>query len=676
MAIIYMLPIALTLALLGGNQMHANSTKPLVEFTPGKPKIEVFSAEKGQKPVSRLLYGKFTEHLGTNVYNGAWAQILRNTGFEPGDYFGRPHATYPQIEGIALTWDSYGEGDVTYLLSTDRINSDTSQSIEVRKLDSPEVGIRQSVYLPLHRVNTFEVSLWVKGSVTNLYIVVQTVEGRELGSTRIAGISEQWKQHKAKFRLNTIGVSKGQELIFTVGLREPGTIFLDQCFLVPADNMRGFDPDVVRMMREAKLPLLRFPGGNFVSGYHWKDGIRPIDQRPMKKNPAWSGDEPNHVGTDEWMAFCELVGCEALICVNAGDGTPEEAADWVEYCNGDVSTRFGALRAKNGHPKPYGIKFWEVGNELYGDWQIGHCTAEEYAKRYREFHDAMKARDPNILFIANGQDVNWNEPIIREDADILRSLSTHCLMGSAIQTDPPKEDVFRSYMALPVWFEGQLREMGRRMAEGGVADPKVALTELQIFTKRPSLPSNRTLTEALFYAGVLNGAIRLRGLVEMVTHSALVNHGAGLEKDREYVFPHPVYLAEKLYSTQSGKWPVRIKVTCPRFTVEQLVDLPRVENAPYLDVVALLDDSGKELNLLVTNRHPKDAFTTEIVQDGFDAVPEVSMQTLAGNYMARNSFDRPDVMRIISGKTQGESGGLSYKFPASSLTCLTFAAAK
>ena len=647
--------------------MHADFTQP---------RIEIFAAEKAKTPVSRMLYGKFTEHLGANVYNGAWAQILRNTGFEPGDYFGSPHATYPQVEGVAFTWESYGKGDVTYSLSTDRINSDTSQSIEVRNLDSPEVGIRQKVFLPLHRTNKFELSLWVKGSVKTLCIAVQTVQGRELGSTSLTGISGKWKRHNAKLDLNTVGISKGQELVFTIGAREPGTILLDQCFLCPADTMRGLDPDVIRMMREAKLPLLRFPGGNFVSGYHWKDGIGPIDQRPVKKNPAWSGDEPNHVGTDEWMAFCELVGCEALICINAGDGTPEEAADWVEYCNGDVSTKLGALRAENGHPKPYGVRYWEVGNELYGDWQIGHCTAEEYAKRYRAFHDAMKARDPSILFIANGQDPEWNEPTVREDADILRSLSIHCLMGSGMPADTPKEDVFKSYMALPVWFEGQLREMGRRMAEVGVTDPKLALTELQIFTKHRELPTNQTLTEALMYAGMLNMAIRLDGLLELITHSALLNHGAGLLKQWELVFANPLYLAEKIYSAQSGKWPVRIQVTSPQFSVHQLVDMPAVENASYLDAVALLDDSGKELNLLVTNRHPKDALATEIRLDAFTAAPEVITQTLAGNYMARNSFERPDAVRLRAATIRRESDGLAYKFPASSLTCLHFKAAE
>jgi len=231
-------------------------------------------------------------------------------------------------------------------------------------------------------------------------------------------------------------------------------------------------------------------------------------------------------------------------------------------------------------------------------------------------------------------------------------------------------------MVLPIWFEGYLRGMGEQMARGGVKEPHLALTELQMFTKHWELPTNQTLTEALMYAGMLNTAIRLNGLLELITHSALLNHGAGLIKDRETVFANPVYYAEKLYSTQSGKWPVHIKVTSPQFSVHQLVDMPGVENAPYLDAVALLDDSGKELNLLVTNRHPKDALTAEIVLDGFDAQPVVVTQTLAGDYMARNSFERPDAVRIRSGKTRGESGGLTYKFPASSLTCLTFAAAR
>ena len=115
-------------------------------------------------------------------------------------------------------------------------------------------------------------------------------------------------------------------------------------------------------MTDVRLPMLRFPVGNFVSGYHWRDGIGPVDQRPILPNPAWPIIEWNDVGTDEWLQLCNLVGCEPLICVNAGDGTPQEAADWVAYCNSGTETPMGALRAANGRVQPYNVRRWEIGN--------------------------------------------------------------------------------------------------------------------------------------------------------------------------------------------------------------------------------------------------------------------------------------------------------------------------
>jgi len=671
--------------------MDNHKRSPLVEFVQGEPCIEVFAAEKSQTSASRYLYGKFSEHLWSNVYNGMWAQILHNTGFEPGKYFshgdeddrerrlgwteyatGLKGLVESYKDGVAFGWAKYGDGDATYSLDTDRVNSDTSQKVVVRSLKSPEVGVQQPIYLPLHRTNKYELSVWVKGSAKNLYIAIRTIDGRQLGKAEITGVTPEWKKHTARLDIDRQGIERGQALVLTLGIREPGTLWLDQCFLFPTDHRSGFDPDIIRMLRDSKLPLLRFPGGNFASGYHWQDGIGPIDRRPIRMNPAWSHDEPNHVGTDDWLKFCELVGCEPLICVNAGNGTPEEAAAWVEYCNGSKDTKYGALRAENGHPKPYNVKLWEIGNELYGSWQIGHCTPEEYAERYERFYKAMSAVDPTIKFIANGQYPEWNAPIIERNAKILRSLSIHCLMGEPIPAEADPEAVFRSYMALPVWFEGYLRSLGKQMADGGVADPHIALTELQMFTKKRELPTNQTMTEALFYAGMVNTGIRLDGLLELITHSALVNHGAGLRKDHEIVFANPVHWAHNLYSTQPGERPVRVRISSPQFSVERLHDLPAVENVSYLDAVALLDKSGDHLVLLVTNRHPTDALTAEIALNDFAHNSEVSVQTLAGHYMGRNSWEKPN--EVAAKKSTARTGAkcLTYAFPAASLTCLTF----
>ncbi|MGC2718700.1 MAG: hypothetical protein WA209_03875, partial [Candidatus Acidiferrales bacterium] len=140
----------------------------------------------------------------------------------------------------------------------------------------------------------------------------------------------------------------------------------------------GFRKDVLAAARDMGVTTLRWPGGDFASQYHWEDAIGPVQTRTRKFNAAWLEEESNHFGTDEFMAYCRKVGAEPYICINAGTGTIEEAANWVEYCNGTGNTQFANLRRKNGHSEPYGVRFWGLGNEVYGNWQIGHKNAEDY----------------------------------------------------------------------------------------------------------------------------------------------------------------------------------------------------------------------------------------------------------------------------------------------------------
>lgn len=682
----HLFAICLILLVLGGSAM---ASKPLVEFHNGdNARIEVFASERADKAISPYLFGEFTEHLGSNVYNGAWAQILENSGFEPAKYFSweeaagvekrlahdKEHGLLDSFKaGVACYWGRWGKGDVIYSPSDDRVNADQAQKIEIRSLESSHVGVLQPIYLPTHRTAKYEISLWAKGTVDGLQVDIRKEDGTGIGGVQLDGIGSDWKQFRATFEIETRGVEKFETLLLTIGVGKPGTLLLDQCMLFPADNLRGWDPDVIRFVKNSKITMLRFPGGNFVSGYHWKDGVGPVDKRPMSRNPAWGGDEPNHVGTDDWLAFCELTGCEPLICINAGNGTPEEAAQWVEYCNGSVDTEYGRLRAKNGHPEPYGVKYWEVGNELWGDWQIGHCAKEEYAKRYRAFYEAMKAVDPNILFIANGHDwLPWNEPVLKENPTTVRSLSIHTLIGNMIPDGTDPDTVYNSIMAYTKWYEGHLRAAGKQMTDVGIADPKLAITELQIFTNKGGWPANWNQAEAVFYAGIVNSAIRT-GMVEIITHSALVNHGGGLSKWRQVVCEQPVFLARKIYATQPGRWPVRLSITSPSFDVAELPGMPAVEDTPYIDAVALLDDSGKELTLLVTNRHPSEAISAEIAFDGFSPRTSVTVETLASNnYLDANSPGAPHVVKSKKSVIRTKPEGLTYTFPKHSLTRLRF----
>jgi alpha-N-arabinofuranosidase len=207
---------------------------------------------------------------------------------------------------------------------------------------------------------------------------------------------------------------------------------------------------------------------------------------------------------------------------------------------------------------------------------------------------------------------------------------------------------------------------------GGVEEPKFAVTELQIFTNRGSLPNNSTLSESLFWSGIVNTCIRSGGLVEMVTHSALVNHGGGLRKEREIVYPNPVYHARKLYSTQSGTIPIRIRVRCPMYNSSGRYS-PATSDVPYLDAIALVDDKDSELNLILTNRHPREVLDTHITLHGFDSSEDARVQTLTGaSYMSRNEWDNPNEVKLRESSLRIQGKELKYSVPAHSIVLLTF----
>ena len=478
--------------------------------TDDKARIQVDCTWRADRPINRLLFGKFTEHLGRNIYNGMWAQILQNSSFADWSYFSplwnqaqSRHASEFPLDrmlaayecGLACWWLPYGSAAATYLIDwVEPFNSATSQRIEIPAA-APETGIAQAIYLPAHRIRSYTASFHARGQTDSLHIsLLEENTGATLARATVEGIDSEWKSFSAQLTIPQESLAPGTRVEFRIGLVDGSRIWLDQVFLFPDDHISGFDPDIIHLLKESKLPLLRYPGGNFVSGYHWMHGIGPLHQRRVRANPAWATIESNHVGTDEFMAFCRAVDCEPMICVNAGNGTPEEAASWVEYCNGSTATPNGQRRAENGHPEPYDVRFWEIGNEIYGGWQIGHCTAEEYAERYTAFRRAMLAVEPDIQLIANGQTLDWNRPLVERKGDQVRSLSLHTLIGGQAREEQDPEAVYRALMAYTTQYDEQLRQL-RHQASTTIADVSIAITELQVFTNVPHLPTNATQTE-------------------------------------------------------------------------------------------------------------------------------------------------------------------------------------
>ncbi len=202
----------------------------------------------------------------------------------------------------------------------------------------------------------------------------------------------------------------------------------------PLADENGFRKDYIEAMKELKVTNMRWPGGNFVMGYNWEDGIGPKDKRPARINLAWGGTDNNHVGTDEWFSLNKAMGSENIVCVNLGLGTIQDACNWLEYCNYKKGTYYSDLRIRNGHPEPYNVKIWDLGNEVDGaPWELGHKSAEDYVKIGREAAKAMMAVDNSIRLVASGssyyeptgQWVEWNRKVLAGLGDMISYISIH-----------------------------------------------------------------------------------------------------------------------------------------------------------------------------------------------------------------------------------------------------------
>ncbi len=627
--------------------------------------------DTGQKsnPVSRHLFSKFTEHLGKNVYQGAWAQIIENPEFVPVNVWPKNGTNQPVMNelkraeeifqlnelkndahnGIAAFWQSPGKID-------GRLLKEGVRDFQHIKTYDEDATLQTGIFLPLHRTSEYEIAVTARSDKpTDICVQVLTVDLTPLGKIEFP-VNQEWNTTKRKMIISRTNHQKGTPYILQIGLEAGSEVEISRTLMFPEDHLEGWDPEVVQLMKEAELPMLRFPGGNFVSGYNWRDGIGPIEQRPVLPNPAWPVMEWNHVGTNEWMTFCRLIGAEPMICINAGNGTPEDAADWVKYCNDPASTEMGKLRADNGSVEPYNVKIWEVGNELCGPWQIGFTDGDGYAKRYEKFSKAMLNADPDIRLIANGliralekskaidrgRNAGWNDKLMKHNGTLVRSISVHSLVGGYLHDPADPVEVWKDLVAYAENYPEYLNDLvAEPMLNAGV-EPRVAVTELMDWPRHPQLGNVTSISGALWYSAMINVAIRSKGLIELITHSALLNHGGGLQKDRGVVFTDPVYWANYLYSTQPGTIPVKITSDTPTFDSSGDFIIKK-KNMPVLDAVALMDEKGKTCTIFLTNRSHDTGQKVSLSLREFKADKHVERVTIRCNDLAlRNTWKEPE----------------------------------
>ncbi len=447
----------------------------------------------------------------------------------------------------------------------------------------------------------------------------------------------------------------------------------------------GLRRDVLEEINALKVSIMRWPGGCFADTYHWQDGIGPRELRKVKKNRAWHSWGPklgpmhdNHFGSDEFMLFVRELNTEPYININFGSGTPEEAAHWVEYMNGAVSTEFGALRAKNGHPEPYNVKVWGIANEIWGNHEIGYCsTAENYAHRYVEFAQAMRAVDPSIKLVAVGTDFTmpqWNRPLMTIAGEYIDYLSLHVYIpGKFLATLSNSVKSFYNIIAGAFEIERRIEWVEKSIDESIGTKKKIGITLDEWgpwWNARQLYEGYYTLRDGLFAASVFEILHRHSNTVQMANYAQIVNVLPMIFTNSTDLYHNPIYLAFQIFSNYAEPYIVSSSVTGdtrlnPKYGIisETMI--------PYLGCSVTTNQAKNKLVIIGINRHHAHNLSTTINLAHFEPEPTAQIFELNGpSHSAYNFFNKKDEVTIHEKAFTSVASQFTYQFPAHSVTAL------
>lgn len=407
----------------------------------------------------------------------------------------------------------------------------------------------------------------------------------------------------------------------------------------------GFRRDVFQGAKDLNIGLLRWPGGNFSSNYHWRDGIGPRDKRPPRLEMAWGTVESNRFGTHEFLKYTEELGTEPYLCANLGTGSWEEAQQWVEYCNSGEDTAMTRLRKQNGRQQPFNVKYWGLGNEMDGPWQMGHRSAEDYGKFALEAAKLMKWTDPNVKLIAAGSSnfgagsdwTGWNRTVLeylKRHADYLalhlyvknldndfpefmasslelddRTKTAEGTIRNALSGEPGNRKIYIAWDEWNVWYRARgPKERGRKILE-----------------------ERYNLEDALVIATFLNSFINNSHIVKIANMAQLVNVIAPMFTSPEGMFLQTIYYPLQLFANHSKGKALELLVESPTYTSKRFGDVR------YLDTSAAYDNGNLILN--VVNRSKDQSLTADIETVNKDFSGTVSISEVNGpDIKAENDF--------------------------------------
>ena len=445
----------------------------------------------------------------------------------------------------------------------------------------------------------------------------------------------------------------------------------------PLADANGFRKDYIQQIKELKVSSVRWPGGNFVSGYHWEDGIGPKKDRPVLLDLSRTRKETNQMGTDEYAAFCALVGSANFICINGGTGTIEDAAHWVEYCNAPAGTRYADLRVKNGHAAPYAVKFWALGNEPDGPWQLGHKDKVDYVKFALEAAKTMRGVDKDIKLVAAGASnyplvtkqydpkdgwTDWDDYVLDQMAGTIDYLSLHRYVFQVLRgiEKPTFADQMSLGMEIDRIIEVTQGQIKKAMVKSGTDRP-IAISFDEYGARANGL------TGPLLLAQHLNAFIRHADIVKMANLTFLSSL-VGTTPEGDY--KNSLYAPFFLYSNHARGTALEVFTRCDTY------DNTVFKAIPYLDISAVLNTADGTLVVNVVNRSETAAIPADLeLQSGaYTGQGKVNLVT-ADSIEATNTA-KEEKVKLATSDLAFTGNRIAHTFPAHSLTQLEIALKK
>lgn len=595
-------------------------------------------------------------HLNGKVGVGTWMTKARFRNIKVTALDGKVlFEGLPEVPrySTARHWQGFGNGEV-YITDENPLNSRLCQFIGVRE---GEAGVRQSP-LCIRAGETYRGSVWVRGSAPNGLIVRLRDGERVIAEQKLPAPTDEWKEYPIEFK----PAETAEDATIEIAAIAPARVWIDQVSLMAESSIKtgGFRPDLLEAIKALKPPAIRWPGGCFASAYRWKDGIGPQHKRRVYPRHLWDDLEVNAFGTDEFIKLCRIVGAEPIIVINIGtkawngpDANEEEflqdAMDWVEYCNGPTTSKWGSVRAANGHPEPYNVKFWEIDNETW------HMGPEAYAEAVKRFATALKKVDPNIKIIACGSgglgwgDLRWNRIVIERCAEFIDYLSLH-----HYEWNP------NGFVGGPEAFERFIRENLKIITNSRNPNIKLFISEWNLQT---------TDWRTGLYAGsVLNVFERCGDVVEIASPALFMRHwwsgvlpngrrewdNAFINFDHKRWFPAPNYVVMKLWRDHFAPFLIDIEGT-----------------TKPLNATATKSEDGKRVYFKAVNP-TNQMVEVELTVAGNNDVKSASMQLVApGDLLARNTLENPNQVKPEPANVQVDGQKLRFTMPPYSAGVVT-----